>query len=81
MGFWGYVGGVNGAEPRQRLSTLSGGATVPLGDVSKAVGAAWKALDHASRAPFDELAIKDKERYARELAEFKARTTTATTTN
>lgn len=41
-------------------------------EVGKTVGALWKAATPADKRPFEDLAAEDKERYTRELAEYKA---------
>ena len=37
-----------------------------LGEVTKALAAAWRELDDDARAPFDARAAEERERYARE---------------
>ena len=44
----------------------------PVTQVAKIGGEKWKALNAAARAPWDEMAKKDKARYEREMAEYKA---------
>ena len=41
-------------------------------DVTKELGARWKALDADGRAEYDEQAVTDKQRYQQEMAAYKA---------
>ena len=43
---------------------------VNIGDVAKTLGAGWKKLKDTQRKPFDALALKDKERYEKAIAEY-----------
>ncbi|KAG0621684.1 hypothetical protein M758_3G040200 [Ceratodon purpureus] len=43
----------------------------PITEISKILGEEWKTLSSAERAPFDEIAVKDKERYSTELEAYK----------
>ena len=46
---------------------------VSFGDIAKAVGEAWKALDPAGRAPYEATAAADTERYKREMEAYAAK--------
>lgn len=43
-------------------------------DIVKLCAEKWKALAPEDKKPYEEMAKKDKERHAREMAEYKART-------
>lgn len=43
----------------------------PVTEISKILGEEWKALSPAKRAPFEEIAAKEKERYSVELETYK----------
>ena len=51
-------------------ASLPPGAT--FGEVAKAVGAAWGALDAEGKAPWEAKAREDAERYKREMAAYTA---------
>lgn len=42
--------------------------------VGKLLGEQWKALSAEGRVPYEEMAAKDKQRYAEAMAEYKAST-------
>ncbi len=42
-------------------------------EISRTIGQHWKSLSAEEKQPYEELAKKDKERYAREMEEFKRR--------
>ena len=42
-----------------------------FGDLGKTVGAMWKAATPGEKKPFEDLAARDRARYARELEEYK----------
>ena len=46
---------------------------LPFTEMARIIGARWKAITAERRAYFDDLAVKDKERYAKELEEYKAK--------
>ena len=46
------------------------GAKVNIGNVSKSLGASWKKLKTSQRKSYDALALKDKERYEKAIAEY-----------
>lgn len=41
-----------------------------MGEVAKILGAKWKELTESEKAPFEELASKDKARYIREMESY-----------
>lgn len=46
---------------------------IAFGEVGKALGQKWKEADAEAKAPFEEQAAKDKERYREEMAAYKAK--------
>ena len=46
-------------------------ASLTFGDLGKTVGAMWKAATPGEKKPFEDLAARDRARYARELEEYK----------
>ena len=46
-------------------------ASLTFGDLGKTVGAMWKAASPAEKKPFEDLAARDRARYARELEGYK----------
>ena len=46
---------------------------VAVTDVSKELGKMWKELNAKKKKPFEEKAVKDKERYEKEMAEYNAK--------
>jgi structure-specific recognition protein 1 len=56
----------------KRPQVLAENPGIVFTDVAKKIGELWKAAGPADKAPFEELAKQDKERYAREMAAFKA---------
>ena len=46
-------------------------ASLTFGDLGKTVGAMWKAATPSEKKPFEDLAARDRARYARELEEYK----------
>ncbi|KAI3435903.1 hypothetical protein D9Q98_001961 [Chlorella vulgaris] len=57
-------------DQRARIKEANPGFGV--GDIAKALGAEWKQLTAEEKAPYEERNKVDKERYARELAAYKA---------
>lgn len=55
-----------------RASILAETPGASIGDVAKALGVKWKAISAEDRAPFDALAIEEKERYAAQMAAYKS---------
>ena len=45
---------------------------IAFGEVGKILGAKWREADAEAKAPFDEMAAKDKIRYKDEMATYKA---------
>ena len=46
---------------------------VAVTDVSKELGKMWKELNAKKKKPFEDKAVKDKERYEKEMAEYNAK--------
>ena len=42
-----------------------------MGDIAKRMGDKWRNMDSAEKQPYEELARKDRERYDREMGEFR----------
>ena len=47
-------------------------AGIAFGEIGRKLGELWKALPSEERVPFDQQAAKDKERYTKAMAAFKA---------
>lgn len=56
-------------EKRPKLKEENQSASV--GDLAKLLGAEWKTLTPAQKAPFEEKAKKDKERYKTQMEAYK----------
>lgn len=46
---------------------------IAFGEVGKKLGEMWKALDSEGRKTFDQQAVKDKARYEKEIAAYRAK--------
>lgn len=57
-------------EKRPQLREQSGKASV--GELSKQLSAMWSIMTPEQKLPYDETARRDKERYEREMAEFRS---------
>ena len=53
-------------------------ADLTFGDLGKTVGAMWKAATPEEKKPFEDLAAEDKQRYNREVREFRETATEET---
>ena len=56
-------------EHRQAIKQKIPGATV--GEVAKQLGEAWGTMTPAQKKPYEVLAAKDRERYKREMEEYR----------
>ena len=54
---------------RERIKAENPEAT--FGELGRFAGAAWKEMDSEAKAEYEEKAAQDKERYKRELSEYK----------
>ena len=50
-----------------KMKKKNKGASIRIANVSKELGAMWKKLNDAQKAPFNKLAEKDRERYKDEM--------------
>mmetsp|Transcript_93527 Transcript_93527/g.183354 ORF Transcript_93527/g.183354 Transcript_93527/m.183354 type:complete len:89 (-) Transcript_93527:113-379(-) len=55
----------------ERASVLAENPGMPPTEVSKALGARWKEFTADQKAPYEALARADKERFNKEMAEYK----------
>lgn len=58
-------------ETRKEVVEANPGAK--LVDIARLLGERWKGMTAEEKAPWEALAREDKERYARELAEYNSR--------
>ena len=54
-----------------RQKVIADNAGISVTEITKILGAQWKALSAEEKAPYEKLAAEDKLRYAREMDEFK----------
>merc|ERR1719394_1438065 len=54
-----------------REKVIADNAGISVTEITKILGAQWKALSAEEKAPYEEKAAQDKVRYAREMDEFK----------
>ena len=57
-------------RPKLIEEQRKGGGKVNIGDVAKTLGAGWKKIKESQKKSFETLAVKDKERYEKEIAEY-----------
>jgi hypothetical protein len=57
-------------RPKLIEAQRKGGGKVNIGDVAKTLGAGWKKIKESQKKSFETLAVKDKERYEKEIAEY-----------
>lgn len=63
----------NQNREKVKKELLDQGKEVKITDVASALGQRWRGMSDKEKRPFEELAVKDKERYQREMAEWNSR--------
>jgi hypothetical protein len=54
----------------KRAEVVGANPGLKVTDVARKLGEMWKSMTEEEKAPWQEIASKDKERYAKEMAEY-----------
>jgi len=66
--FW-FLGETRAAKKAELIAAAAEGEKVGVADVTKALGAVWKTMDEAARAPYVAMETEDKAKAQQELAQ------------